>query len=123
MTTCEQKPSCPNPAAFKMFWPGQPPTHVCATHATKARAVAGAMGFPLTMEAVPLDDFEGLTQRLTMLNRQLDEAAEAMKGATAAIERVRNLWPHIEIARAGHVLDHCAPACLRCKVEKAIRGE
>lgn len=42
-----------------------------------------------------------------------------------ALDRIRELWPHIEIARPKHFLDRSvydpgAPTCLRCKIEEVI---
>lgn len=49
---CDQKPPCPEPAAFRMSWPGSAVRLICKPHAEKARAIAKVLGFAVTLEPV-----------------------------------------------------------------------
>ena len=53
MRNCEQKSGCDAEATERMFWPGNPPTLVCAVHAAKGRSVADALGCYVHFESVP----------------------------------------------------------------------
>lgn len=48
---CTQS-NCENSAAFRMFWPGKPPTFVCNPCRERALGIAGAMGFHVHIEPI-----------------------------------------------------------------------
>lgn len=40
---------CSNEAAFRFTWPGRDESFICADHVPKLKAIAGAMGLPLSI--------------------------------------------------------------------------
>ena len=49
---------CQNEPQYRMFWPGNPPSHVCEPCRERALGIASAMGFHLHTEPLPLKDPE-----------------------------------------------------------------
>ena len=46
--------ACDEPASYRIFWPGKPPTYICEPHAEKGKAIANAIGCYVHFE--PVDD-------------------------------------------------------------------
>lgn len=95
--TCEQE-KCENPARWRFTWPGEAERHACTPCATKAVAIAHAMGFDLAV--MPLAE-AGKTDAVAML-------LQAAETSPSFLARVLDLL-------ASAVPDEYAKHCPHCR--------
>jgi len=116
-----------------MFIPGAQACPVCKFSLQKMvmRAIDGAVG--VNTDA-PLEECPngcgfliGVTyeQGWSEMIKAAEDHAKGRADAEAAIERVRNNWPHIEVQAGRYFTDKRtadpgAPTCLRCKLEALL---